>query len=353
MKTMIGLLTTLACATTVHAQQLELEPYTVRDAMAVHKDALTFLKPKGWTVKGGVQWYLNLSHQACVELKIANPNGLEQIETFPWCRFAHFTNPVIPMQPGHNYMGDIILAPIDDPREAVRQLTIPNLRAQYKPRIVGYTDMPDVAKTLSAMHGGATVKAGKVRLEYAIGGTMVEEDIYLSIYSLSANLGGNNISTLWGPAWPPFSLRAEKGKLDAQTPTMLAVVNSAVANPRWFGEVVYVQGLFQERMKQGIIDAVNLSDTIRRNSDAIFRMTSDAYWARQASQDRIHRNFSNYIRGVTPYHSPHGKGYTIQLPSHYQYAWGSSTGGYILSNNPNFDPNLHSNHSWQLLKQAR
>ncbi|MBM3992822.1 MAG: hypothetical protein FJ303_01500 [Planctomycetes bacterium] len=152
------------------------------------------------------------------------------------------------MRPGHNYMGDIVGAPIDDPQEAVRKITIPLLRAKYNPRIVSYTEMPQVAKALSEFHGGVRVKSGKIRLEYAIDGQMVHEDLYLSIYTNSRNFGNNNIATLWGPAWPPFSLRAAKGKLDDATPQMLAVLNSANGNPAWFADVCYVKDLFQNRM---------------------------------------------------------------------------------------------------------
>src|SRR5262249_8875262 len=52
----VCLLTALAGATTAAAQQpLLMEKYTVRDPMAVHQDAVTFLKPKGWTVSGGIR----------------------------------------------------------------------------------------------------------------------------------------------------------------------------------------------------------------------------------------------------------------------------------------------------------
>jgi len=103
----------------------------------------------------------------------------------------------------------------------------------------------------------------------------------------------------------------------------------------------------------GIQDAVDISNVTRQNGEAVFQMYIDAYWKRQASQDRVYRNFSNYIRGVTPYHSPFHKNATVNLPNTHQYAWGSSTGGVILSNNPNFDPNRNSSHSWQLLKEAK
>ncbi|MBM3992823.1 MAG: hypothetical protein FJ303_01505 [Planctomycetes bacterium] len=61
----------------VCAQEVEMNVHVIRDKMVNNKVAVTFLKPKGWTVTGGIQWYPNLSHQACVEVKVANPDGLE------------------------------------------------------------------------------------------------------------------------------------------------------------------------------------------------------------------------------------------------------------------------------------
>lgn len=330
-----------------------LEKHVVNDPVAVNREAFTFLKPQGWTVTGGITWYMNSSHQNCVELKVANPQGLEQIECLPYTNFSWFTNPVIPMQVGQNYMGEIIHRPMDDPKEIIRTLTLPYVRSGLNARITGYEELPDVAKSLSQSMGGAHVRSGRVRVEYAVNGRAVEEDFYLSVYVTSANLGVNNcVAYKWGPAWQPFSLRAAKGELDAKTPLLLSIAGSARLNPHWFGECEVVRGMFQDRMAKGIQMARDLSDYIRRNSDEIFRMTSDAYWARQASQDRLAQNFSDHIRDVTRYTSPFER-YPVQLPSGYQYAWTSQSGGYILSNDANYDPNVGGTGNWQQIQQVR
>ncbi len=345
----------VAAATLVHpmnaqpADALVMEKVTIRDPMVNNRDAVTFLKPRGWTVEGGVKWYPNHWHLACLEMKVKNPASLEQIETLPWCNLCWFTRPVIAMPVGHNYMGSIVHPVIDDPREVIRRITIPQLRQGAT--ITGYQEMPEVARALSAANGGARVRAGRTRIEYTVGGQPVEEDIYLSISVTSADLGGGNIAYQWGPAWTPFSLRAAKGQLDARTGLMLAAAQSAQLDPRWFAEYCYVSQLFQERMRQGIRNAAIISETVRRNSDEIFKMYSDAYWQRQASQDRIYQNFSDYIRGVTRYQCPHHR-YPVQLPSGYRNAWVNSSGYYLLTNEES-DPNVGSTQTWTRLQQAR
>jgi hypothetical protein len=331
-------------------QTLVLEKHTVHDTAAVNHDALTFLKPRGWTVQGGIKWYPNMTHQACLEVRVGNPMGLEQIETLPWSYGTWITNPVMPMQTGSNYMGNIVLRPIEDPGEVVRTLTIPSFRPNA--RIVGVQELPEVARGLSQSMG-CRVRSSRVRLEYALNGQAIEEDMYVSIYVTRSNLGVNNaVSYLWGPAWTPFALRARKGELDAKTPLLLAIADSARFNPQWFAEYSGVCQLFQLRMAKDIENARRLSETITRNSNEIFQMYSDSYWKRQASQDQLARNFSDTIRGVDRYQSPYEK-YPVQLPSGYQHAWAGSDGTYVLSNDAGFDPNVGSTTNWTLMNTAR
>src|SRR5204863_6412836 len=116
-------------------QPIMMTKATVRDSMAVHKEAVSFLVPHGWRMTGGINWYLNMAHQACVEVKIANPNGLEQVETLPYAQCTWLTNPVFPMQVGSTYMGQVVRYPIADPAEVIRQIALPSLRPGA--RIVG------------------------------------------------------------------------------------------------------------------------------------------------------------------------------------------------------------------------
>jgi hypothetical protein len=340
---------TVLTASAAGAQELVLESHTVRDRMAVHQDAVTFLKPKGWTVSGGIQWYLDSAHQACLEIKVANPDGLEQVETLPWCYLTWQSHGMI--KPGTNYLGTIVHPPVEDPAKVLRELVLPHVRGKQNWRFVSATELPEIAKMLAKDLSGAKVRAAKVRIEYEVNGQTVEEDFYLSIFVYSLPANGYTFYS-WGPAWTPFALRAAKGKLDEATPMLLSIVNSAQINPKWFGEYMYVCELFQERMKSGIDNAKKLSDTITKNSAEISKMYSDAYAQRQASQDRLAQQFSDTIRGVQRWHSPQ-ETYPVQLPGGYQYAWVSSSGTYVLSNSANFNPNVGSNGTWTQLKQAK
>lgn len=322
---------------------LKMEPVVLRDPQAGNREALRFLKPVGWHVEGGIQWYPDLAHLTCLEMRVSNPKSLEQLETMRWARYCWFDNPVMPMRTGENYMGEIVHPVLTEPAEVVQRFTIPTLRPGAT--IVGYQELPGLARSLSQSEG-RQVKAGRTRITYTVNGHAVEEDIYLALYLASANLGTGTVAYAWGPSGTPFALRAAAGQLDAATPRLLAIANSARVTPEWLASWAEVSQLFQERMRQGIRNAAAISATLTRNNAEVSKMITDAYWQRQASQDRVNASFSDTIRGVTRYQSPLER-YPVQLPSGYRNAYVDRQGVYILTDQDVTNPD------WTRLEQKR
>ncbi len=328
---------------------LALQKVVINDPVAVNNDAFTLLMPQGWKTTGGVKWYMNLWHQASLEIQVANPNGMERLTTFPYCYFHWFANPIVPMPVGTLYNGGIIHPLMTDPRAVTKKFLLPMLPPGTNPVITGYQELPELAKALQKLHG-VPVVFGKVRVEYVLNGQAVEEDYYLSLYQFQANILGQPYVN-WGPAWPPFALRAAKGQLDAKTPLLMSLAESIKVNPKWEAERQYVCQLFQQRLQNATDNAAALSKHIAANSQAISDMNAKSYAYQQAVHDKMAQKFSEAIMGVTSYKSPHSS-YPVQLPSAYQYAWVSGNGQYIMSNNATFNPNVGSTQSWQLMKQA-
>jgi hypothetical protein len=288
-------------------------------------------------------------------MRVTNPDGLEQIEAFPWAYATWIVNPIAPMPRGSNYLGAIVEPPTEDPKEYVRHYVLPYMRKGTNATITNYQDLPEIAKTLSQQNGGAKMHAGRTRIEYKVNGQMVEEDIYVSLYLTSFNLGVNNsTSILWGPALPPYGLRAAKGQLDAATPLLLSCVNSCQINPYWFGEYSYVCDLFKNRLANATRNAREISDHITRNNEEIRQMFRESYELRQKTLDKVNQNFSDYIRGVERYQSPHAT-YPVELPAGYKSYWVSPSGTYILSNDANYNPNSDRNRTgnWTQMQQAK
>jgi len=325
---------------------LTMTPVTVRDPMVNNIVAGTILKPEGWKFEGGVKWYPDMYHQADFEARISNPNTLEQLEFLPIATAVHFRNPVMPMQRLSNYMGSIVLEPMA-PQKLVTEFTLPSFR-KISPRLVKSVDMPELAKLCAAKNGGGNWKASRTRVTYSYQGTSVEEDYYVACYYYpEQSLGFNNTSvTVWGVGLA-FSIRAAEGELDNVSPKMLACVHSLKGTAEHLKQVMYVQSLFSKRMNQSIQDAGMISRQISANNDYALELMRSSRAMKNASDDRISKQFSDYIRGTQEY--TYG-GTSYSLPNNYQQAWINSNGTIILSNNAGFNPNTTHTGTWNAMK---
>lgn len=340
-------------SSSLHASQpastLTMIPVTVRDPMVNNIVAGTFLKPQGWNFEGGVKWYPDMYHQADFEARIYNPRSLEQLEFLPITNACHFRNPVIPMQRLSNYQGQVVLEPLL-PHQLVTEFTLPNFR-KITPRMVKHFNMPELAKLCETGAGGATWKASRTRVSYTFQGQAVEEDFYVAcFYFPEVNLGVNNcIARFWGVGLA-FSCRAAQGQLDHSTPTMLAVVHSLQGTAEHLKQIHYVRNLFCQRIMRSVYDAGEISKQISANNDRALQLMREARASKWASEDRISRQFSDYIRGTQEYTFA---GTSYSLPNHYQQAWINSNGTILLSNSAGFDPNTTHTGTWNELKSVR
>ena len=286
-------------------------------------------------------------------MRISSANGPEALEMLPITPHV-WTEGGIPFFPvGSNYLGNIVLPVVGDPTSYVRQVVLPQFRKQVSARIADRQLLPEVAQAVAAgvQEQGVykTVKAERIRLEYQEGGRWIQEDLYcVLVYAQTPMLPG---TTFWGPD-RLFSFKAEKEKLDGLNGLFQTMASSVKPNPIWFSKYLQVVSMWQQGQMQAIRSAGELSRYIARTNDEISAMQRQAFERRQAANDRVNRNFSEYIRGVETYQNP-VEGRPVELPSGYREAWVSGQGEYILSNDPNFNPNVGSTQTWQQMKRER
>ena len=104
-------------------------------------------------------------------------------------------------------------------------------------------------------------------------------------------------------------------------------------------------------MRQGIRDAGAISAHIARNNEEIRQMFNESYKRSCQAQERMARNYTEYIRGVETYRDPY-EDRPVQLPSGYDHVWVNRLGEYILSNQAGFDPNTGSNTDWRQVQKS-
>ena len=321
---------------------------SVKDPGMNNIEAASFLIPAGWKVDGGVQWFPNHSILANLLMRVTDPQTRAEIEFLPIQNFTWLTQMVVPMPPGTNYLGNILWQPITDVPQFIQAFYVPQpLQRLRGARLVVKEDLPAVAAAVAgSLDGMSSVKSARVRYEYQVDGQPWEEVVYCTLTFMNWQMG-----TIWS-VHSAYSFRAPKGQLDRLMPVMSATIDSFRLSLDWYAGYMYVQKLFVDRMNQGIRNAGAISELIARNSEEIRRMFSESYRRRSESQDRISRSFSEYIRGVDTYRNPF-ENRPVELPSGYRNAWVNALGEYVLSDDPNFNPNIGTNTEWRRMDRQK
>jgi|YNPBryantNP2012_1023418.scaffolds.fasta_scaffold15743_1 hypothetical protein len=316
-------------------------------------EAFSFLAPADWQVDGGLVWRLHPTMPAAVAMRVSNPAGLEQLECFPTVAFSWGGYlPVSGFPQGSTYLGNEVQPPLRDALAYLRERHLPRVRSSVKATIVKSEALPKLAEAARMAEpippGGPTAvfTAGRLRIEYEINGKPVEEDLYCVLNSMA--LPGSNMTI--EIADKLYGLRAPKGRLDETTKLFETTINSTRINIQWFNRYAQlVQSLTQAQMNQ-IRAAGELSRIISRTSNEISDMMHQSYEERQAAQDRINKNWDQYMRGVDEYHDPIA-GRPVELPSGYRNAWASGNGEYIVTESADFNPNVELGGTWQKLER--
>ena len=73
------------------------------------------------------------------------------------------------------------------------------------------------------------------------------------------------------------------------------------------------------------------------------------WYARRQVYDQLSTDWSCTVRGVDAFLDPHRQE-VVELPSGYGQAWANNQGEYVLTEDPNFNPNIHSNQQWEPMR---
>jgi len=319
----------------------------VKDPGINNIEAVSFLIPAGWKTEGGVKWFPDFYVQANLLMKVSKEQTGATIEFLPVQSFTWLNQPLVPMQPGTNYMGAIYYKPVEDVNKFIELFYFPGtLKHLQRAKVTGSEEMTKVEEEVAKANPGAKVKAKRVTFEYERNGTPWEEEVYVTLGFVPWQMG-----TMWSVS-SAYAFRAPKGELEKLRPVMQTTISTLRLSQEWYGQYMYVQQLFMQRMNNSIANARKLSETVTKNSEEIRQMFADSYKQRNESQDRISRQFSEYIRGVQTYKNPY-EDRAVELPSGYEHAGVNSSGEYILSNQAGYDPNVGGMVEWRRMEAGK
>lgn len=354
------ILSSSAQAAAKEGEAMKFKAFSYVDKQGIGLEAFTLLMPEGWKFEGGIRWVLdNPGMPAIAAFKVRNPSGREEFEAFPTQAFFWTNNQMLlsTFPVGAKYFGSEVRPPVA-PLDALKGIVVPRFRGDAANlRIMQEKELPELARALGAGMQSApgvtsSANAGKIRIEYQKGGVTMEEEIYgvvEEVHFSMPSMYGTVVNTNWMVEYL-FSFKAEKGGLDKKAKLFQTMAYSFRLNPQWFNKYnQLVEYLVQMQIKR-INSIGEISRIISRTSNEISDMMRQSYEYRQSVNEKIADNFSQYVRGVDKYHDPVDNK-AVELPSGYNNAWTNGLGEYIVSDSPNYNPNIGSTKNWQRMER--
>jgi hypothetical protein len=342
------------------ANILRFQKYTYIDQQGTGIEAFTFLMPSDWKFEGGMQWILdNPAMPSVTAFRVFNPEGKEQFEVFPNHCYFWTTNQqqLYISPPGSRYFGSIVMQPISA-EQALLNIILPEFRYGFPAlNVIHHEDVPELPKILGAgnQSGGIVSSAAtgaKLRVSYIADGVTMEEEFYSVVESITfpiQSMYGTFYNTIWYIDYI-FSFKAEKGELENNTKVFQTITSSFKLNPDWYAKYSNViEYMAQQKISQ-IRSIGEFSRMLSRMSDQMSAENMQQYKARGDVYDKVSQNFSDNTLGNERYYDPFEER-EVELPSGYNHAWSNNNGEYIMSDNPNFNPNVGSNLHWEPLNR--
>jgi hypothetical protein len=337
---------------------MRLKQYIHTDTEGTKLEMFRILLPAGWSVQGGCRWlYDNPGMPAVVSFQAWNPQGAEAFEILPNMNFTWNNNPFsgVMFPVGSRYFGAEVRQPVNID-EAFRGFVLPRYRSMVQglqiTNITPLPDLPQLVKSDAPITPGGQAEGGKARIQYTWQGCQYEEEIYgvVEIFRtpIAGMFGASEVIT-WFIDYL-FSFRAAAGRLDATADLFTVMIQSFQLNPNWYAAFKTVAQQLCQQQIQRIRNVGQIGQILAQAGSQIREQNLSDWYNRQSIYDRLSTDRSRAIRDVDGFFDPHRQE-VVELPSGYGHAWANNLGEYILTEDPNFNPNIQSNHHWEPMQQ--
>ena len=195
--------------------------------------------------------------------------------------------------------------------------------------------------------GATRTEAIRARIAFQKDGKDLEEWVALAIVVDISRAGRGSFYD--SHATSLVALTAPKGKLDANDKLFKVIVSSLRPEPQW---VTYsnrqLTTLYQaEAQKEAAIDKIHAA-LIQNEIATINGVTANMMAGANVSAMQADQN----IRSVQTFRDP-TTGHTMELSNLYDHAWMNGSNQYVMSDDPNFNPNQQLPGNWNQLQAVR
>lgn len=303
--------------------------------------------------KGKVMFQLTLPANWMLHTKpgraaISGPNGIF-VYNFPLRNFMHSQNQM--MAQAYAQHGGKLRAPLSA-EQIVRQDLVP-VATREGSKLIKITPTQSIAKADAAMQdmmyqiGRHDVRYDSVLAEF--------EDKKGDPYAIVIVTSHNYIGDMMMWTYYGYGLEAPKAQYEQAKTTLVNGLASKVYNPRYFDQHNQSEinresaswAAHNQKMANNQRNFDAQQAAYRDRTESINKSIMASYEARNASSDRQHNRFLNYVKGEETVTNSDGKRYQVESGSdHY---WMNNDGQYIGTNDPNYDPNRNQgtvNETW-------
>jgi hypothetical protein len=322
--------------------------------------AYDLLIPTSWDLKGAVTFGGGkggcLSDLMAAHWEAASPDGSLIFQGAPNYSWQYSTDPAqlrklndpLRRQLGAGGKPCPVAKPMKA-EEYFRQQVVPNLAAGTT--VVSVQAFPELDQLVRQQSGlpandSNTVRADAIRarFEFKKDGKPMEGWASLAVVTRAFPAGPGMFLNCSAVDFTAFA--APQGKLDANDKLYKLMLGSVRPLPKWQAYASSVIGKLSqaEAQKEAQQDQM-VADFQRKVAQTIMAATANA--ARGANQAAFGEG--QIIRGVQTFRDP-ATGKTMELSNQYDHAWLNGNDEYVMSDDPNFNPNGQLNGSWDQLQ---
>lgn len=319
--------------------------------------ALTLLIPTDWKFQGNVQWRevsgctTRIAQTPFAASSADGRHGITLYTPYFW-QYASTPGYRTSMEGSNRSRIQVGKKPCDvmppmGAAEFLRRLAIP----RYRPgtQVVAIEPVPDLLllaqenarkNEANAARSGnpmkSSVDVARARLRYIQNGVAMEEWFTVIVYANVRTLTTLSVTTYDCGAYYMYALRAPQGELTAREKLFRLITRSVQLDPNWNARANGVAANIFVKERDATHDRQMIDIQTREEVNRIRKEGAD----NQQRADEIARfNNDQYIRGVETYRNPE-TGKTMELSNQYGHAWENRQGEFVLTDHPNFDPNV-------------
>jgi hypothetical protein len=193
--------------------------------------------------------------------------------------------------------------------------------------------------------GGIHTEAARARLSYNDDKGQPVEEWVTAVILVRALQSGRGVAYDWHAIYV-MSLRTPQGKLDANDKVFKLIASTIQTQPQW---QTYSSGVIASLYKKKQIEEAKQSQIIAEFQNKVAQTINGVTANSMRGADNAAFGESQIIRGVQTFRDP-STGSTFELSNQYDHAWRNGSNEYVMSDDPNFNPNAQLNGSWNELQ---